>query len=307
MDGEPFRPAALPCPDGRQALIVNLIDSVRDAVVRARGRFPVRSTIRKIWRDARYKRLLRRMAGPRLTRAFADAYPHAFFVEIGANDGEKYDHLSALIRSGDWRGIMVEPVPYIFARLKENYGREPGVILENAAIADRDAQLPFYHVAELSEAERSTVPDWYDGIGSFLLDNILSHKDKIPGLENRIVQTDVPSVTFQTLCAKHGVDKVDLVLIDTEGYDAEVIKSIDFNVHRPRLLIYEHFHLPAEERARLRRSLESLGYATMEEGFDTFCLDVRIDDELTRFWRGLRPAVPGQSAETEQIASPRRA
>ena len=247
------------------------------------------------------------MAGPRLTRAFAERYPRAFFVEIGANDGEKYDHLSHLIRSGEWRGIMVEPVPYIFARLKSNYGSVPGVILENAAIADRDSRLPFYHVAQLDEKELAAVPDWYDGIGSFLLDTILSHREKIPGLEDRIVKTEVPCMTFQSLCVKHGVDKVDLVLIDTEGYDFEVIKGIDFAVHRPRLLIYEHFHLPSAERARCRRQLEGLGYETKEEGFDTFCLDVRIDDELTRFWRGLRPAVPGQSAETETIDAPHRA
>jgi len=272
-------------------------------VSRARSRFHVRSSLRNVWRQFRYKRLLHRMAGPRLIRAFADAYPHAFFVEVGSNDGEKYDHLSSMIHAGGWGGIMVEPVPYVFERLRQNYGNTPGVILENVAIADRDSPLPFYHLAQLDEQEKGAVPDWYDAIGSFVLETIMDHRDKIPDLERRVVRTEVPCVTFQTLCAKNGVKRVDLILIDTEGYDWEVIKNIDFALHRPRLLVYEHFHLSSEVRGECRRYVESLGYETMEEGFDTFCLDVRVVDDLTRFWRRLRPAAAGQSAETENTAA----
>jgi hypothetical protein len=50
---------------------------------------------------------------------------------------------------------------------------------------------------------------------------------------------------------------------------------------------------------KCRRYVESLGYETMEEGFDTFCLDARIVDDLTRFWRRLRLAIRGAYAETE--------
>jgi FkbM family methyltransferase len=242
---------------------------------------------------------MHRMAGPRLIRAFAEVYAHAFFVEVGSNDGEKYDHLSSMIHAGGWGGIMVEPVPYVFERLRQNYGNTPGVILENVAIADRDAQLPFYHLAQLGEHEKETVPDWYDAIGSFVLETLMAHRDKIPDLERRVVRTEIPCVTFQTLCAKNGVERVDLILIDTEGFDWEVIKSIDFALHRPRLLVYEHFHLSPEDRGECRRYVESLGYETMEEGFDTFCLDAMIADGLTHFWRGLRPALRGAYAETE--------
>jgi FkbM family methyltransferase len=239
------------------------------------------------------------MAGPRLIRAFADAYPSAFFVEVGSNDGEKYDHLSAIIHSGAWSGIMVEPVPYVFERLRRNYGNHERVILENVAIADRDSHLPFYYLAQVDEREQRAVPDWYDAIGSFVLETILGHRDKIPDIENRIVRAEVPCMTFQSLCAKHGVEHVDFILVDTEGYDWEIIKNVDFSLHRPRLLIYEHFHLPADERAQCRRYLEGLGYETMEEGFDTFCLDTRTDDRLTRAWRRLRPAIAGAYVETE--------
>jgi len=266
------------------------------------GRAILTAPVRR-WRRFRYRRLLRRMAGPRLLRAFAEAYPQARFVEIGSNDGSKYDHLREHIVSGAWRGIMVEPVPYVFERLRANYGHLERVALENVAVADRDGSLPFYHVAEASEEERAQLPDWYDTIGSFHREAVASHASKIPGLEERIVTTEVPTVTFRTLLERNGYDQVDLVLIDTEGYDAEILATIDFDVHRPRLVIYEHFHLPAAERRATRARLEAHGYETMEEGFDTFCLDTRADDALTRAWRGLRPAVPGVSAEDERASA----
>ena len=62
------------------------------------------------WAKLKYRRLLARMAGPKLLDAFAQSFPQAFFVEIGANDGEQHDHLRPLILSRRWSGVMVEPV-----------------------------------------------------------------------------------------------------------------------------------------------------------------------------------------------------
>jgi hypothetical protein len=96
------------------------------------------------------------------------------------------------------------------------------------------------------------------------------------------------------------VDRVDLLAIDTEGYDAEIIRHIDFGAYRPRLLEYEHYHLPPDEREGCRNLLENLGYETLEEGFDTWCLDPEADARLTKMWRDLRPGVPGVSAHDER-------
>ena len=56
------------------------------------------------WARLRYRRLLARMAGPRLLRRFAEAYPEAFFVEIGANDGEQHDQLGRTSSAGAGAG-----------------------------------------------------------------------------------------------------------------------------------------------------------------------------------------------------------
>nr|AYC79424.1 hypothetical protein [uncultured bacterium] len=247
-------------------------------------------------RRARYRRQLSRLAAPKLLEAFADRYPEAFFVEIGSNDGDQHDHLRPFILSRPWRGIMVEPVPFVFDRLRRNYEGIDRVTLANVAIADRDGMLPFFHLVEEADPVSKGLPDWYDGTGSFSRDALLRHVAEIPDVEQRIVEAGVTALTLASLCRRHGVDRVDLLLIDTEGYDWEILRHVDFATIHPRLVVYEHFHLSAEDRHAARAHLEDAGYATMEEGFDTFCLDASPGDELTRAWQRLRPAVAGVAA-----------
>ena len=249
------------------------------------------------WRSRwRYRRIQRRLAGPALLRSFAAAYPEARFIEIGSNDGEQHDHLRPLILTHNWSGIMVEPVPYIFSRLQKNYAGVENLVFENVAIADRDGELPFFHLREAGEDELKELPHWYLGLGSFSREAVLSHEEDIPDVRGRLVETRVPCLAFDSLCRRHGWTTFDLLLLDTEGFDWEILKTVDLEAYRPRLVIYEHYHLSAEDRAAALGHLERLGYMTMEEGFDTFCMDGGPEDELATLWRGLRPAVRGVSA-----------
>lgn len=247
----------------------------------------------------RHRRLLARMAGPRLLRAFAAAYPAARFVEIGANDGHQHDHLRPFVTSLDWTGVMVEPVPYVFERLRENYAGVAGVALERAAIAESDGTRPLYHLAEVPAPEARGLPSWYDGIGSFSRDALLSHAPEIPDLEDRMVTTEVACLTFESLCARHGLDRIDLLTVDTEGYDWGVLRTVDFAARRPRLVVYEHYHLSAADRGACADHLRDHGYELLAEGFDTFALRTGEDDALERTWRRLEPAVAAASKEAD--------
>jgi FkbM family methyltransferase len=253
----------------------------------------VRTRVRAAVDRARYWHLRRRLALPRLLRAFADEHPAASFVEIGANDGESHDHLREHVLARDWHGLMVEPVPHVFERLRRNYAGVDRVALVNAAVGPEDGELPFYHLRDAQPAEREHLPEWYDGVGSFSRAAILSHRPQMPDIESRIVEVTVPTLSFGSLCERHGVDSVDLLVTDTEGHDWPILRSIDFGRWRPELVVYEHFHLAPADRAACRAHMEAQGYATMEEGFDTLCLRADAAPALRALWRRLRPAVAG--------------
>ncbi|HUA02482.1 MAG TPA: FkbM family methyltransferase [Solirubrobacteraceae bacterium] len=240
-----------------------------------------------------------KLAGPALLRAFADSFPEAIFVEIGANDGEQHDHLGPLIRAHRWRGVMVEPVPYVYARLERNYAGVDRVALENVAIADGDGTKPFFHLAAVEDHEREGLPRWYDGIGSFSRAAVVDHARLIPDIEQRLVTTEVPCLTFASLCERHGFGDIDLLVIDTEGYDHEILRHIDFTRYRPALVVYEHYHLEPDDLAGTRRRMDAAGYRTMAEGFDTWCLDPDADRALTEVWESLRPGLGELTVDSE--------
>ena len=251
----------------------------------------------------RSRRGWRQPTGPKLLRAFADVYPDAFFVEIGANDGEQGSALREFVLTRPWSGIMVEPAPAVFERLSRNYSGIDRVSLENAAISDRDGHLPFFHLREADDPTPSPGSDWREtrewrqALGSLSRDQLLRHAALIPDIEDRIVSTEVPGLAFESLCRKHHVQRIDLLVVDTEGHDYEIVRQIDFDAYRPRLLIYEHLHLQPADRRSCRQLLEAAGYELMEEFFDTYCLDTGPEDALTRKWRRSRPALAPVYAE----------
>jgi FkbM family methyltransferase len=241
----------------------------------------------------KHRRLVRDgpLAGQMLLAEFANARPEAFFIEIGANDGTQQDHLGPLILSTRWRGIMVEPQPDAFRRLVSNFGSVERVALENAAISDRDGKLPFYEVEPPKRAGSWELFGSYDLLGSLSREALLEH-DWIDDVEHRIVRTEVDCLRLESLCEKHSVDRCDLLVVDTEGHDYEVLRQLGPSGLRPLVVGYEHALLRTREREACRGMLRDLGYELLEESFDTWCFDARVEDDLTRKWRRLRPSAP---------------
>lgn len=226
---------------------------------------------------------------------FAELRPNAFFVQVGSHDGQQQDPLRDIVLGNDWSGIMVEPVPYVFARLKTQYGHLPRIKLENVAVGPEDGPKTFYHLRDASDAGRAGLPIWFDALGSFRLDVLLAHRRYIPDIESRIVEIEVPCVTFDSLCRRNDVERVDFLHTDTEGYDFEILKSVAFDRFRPTLIVYESFHLAPEEKQGCASYLRGLDYDTIEYGLDTWCfnrstLPMAEADVLAPLWRWLTDA-----------------
>ncbi|MGH8658039.1 MAG: FkbM family methyltransferase [Gammaproteobacteria bacterium] len=182
-----------------------------------------------------------------------------FFIQIGANDGRRHDPIFRYITQYGWRGILVEPVPSYFSRLKHNYRTFPQLIFENSAISNADGERDFYRVQE----GQDHLPDWCRGIGTLYPQVLLKHRWLIPGLQDYVVKERVKCLSFNSLLEKHKVRKIELLLIDAEGYDYEIIKQVDFKRLPPAIVCYEHKHLSRAHRLACERSLTTHGYAVV--------------------------------------------
>lgn len=69
-------------------------------------------------------------------------------------------------------------------------------------------------------------------------------------LEHRVVER-VNSIPLDQLLRRHGLSSLDLLQIDVEGYDYEILKTLDFDQIRPLFINYERVLLAdTEEECR---------------------------------------------------------
>jgi len=224
-----------------------------------------------LWRLSRDRARRNRAAlRQRIRDAVADR-AGVFFVQVGSNDGVTSDPIRPLIEQHvDWRGLLIEPVPYLFDRLKSNCSDSNRFCLENAAVAMERGTLPFYYVAEEAARALPDLPRWYDQIGSFDRQHIV---DRLNGrLEPFIVKQHVVCLPLADILAKHNVKQIDLLHIDTEGYDYRVLAQVDFDAYRPAAILFEYKHLPAADQRRASNLLSAAGYTLLDCGGDTLAL-----------------------------------
>lgn len=179
-----------------------------------------------------------------------------FFVQIGANDGVIYDPIHRFVQASNWRGVLVEPVRSHFDKLKQNYRSNHRLIFENVAISKSRETREFYRIGD----DLPFLPEWTKGLGTFDRKVLMSHTWAIPDLERYIVREAVECIAFKDLLEKHRVRKIDLLLIDTEGYDYEILEQIDFEAQAPSVLLYEHQYIERSLRRKMESRLKARGY-----------------------------------------------
>ena len=161
-----------------------------------------------------------------------------------------------------WRGVMVEPIPRQFEALSARRGGDRRLRLVQAAITDHVGCVDMTIV----ETDEST-PHWLSQLSSIESDVILRHQHLAPGLRNRLRTVQVPAMTFASLV--DGMDRIDVLHVDTEGHDAKILAQVDFERWRPAIVMFESVHLEAAERARCVARLRSYGYDLVSNETDT--------------------------------------
>jgi FkbM family methyltransferase len=195
---------------------------------------------------------------------FARNTRDVFFLQIGAHDGKTDDKLHRLVRAHGWHGVLLEPVTSAYQSLVRNYEGISGLTFENKALAEVDGIREFYRIDERARS----LPHWADQLGSFNRDVITRHREQIPDIENYIIEESVACISWETLIRTHSISQIDLILIDTEGYDLTILRQIDFRRFSPRLVIYEQKHLTANDKTAARELLYSHGYVLHSVGGD---------------------------------------
>jgi FkbM family methyltransferase len=203
------------------------------------------------------------------TFAGADAVT---YLQVGAHDGTQNDPISLFRMLPGWKGLLLEPNPQVFERLRANLAETPRHEPLNVALGDSAGTIPFYIVADPAKCKE---PWWADQVSSFErahVEHMLVRFGHAPDEASTLIrELQVSSLTFKDLLDRLH-DTLDLLFIDAEGVDFRLLKTFPFARLRPRMLVFESSHLNDNELNEVLPFLTKQGYSFCAVGEDVIAV-----------------------------------
>lgn len=195
-----------------------------------------------------------------------------FVVQVGANDGNTADPVCRHIAEHRLPALLIEPQPPMFERLRETYREQPQVILEQALLADGSGERQLYMV----RTDGPSLPPWCHQIASLDRDLVVGllreHQATLSlpaDVDSLVCSVAIPARSFDELFARHAITNVDVLVIDTMGFDFEILKLYPFHRTKPAIVSFEDTFLKPEDKVAAYRLLQDLGYGLAKAGVDT--------------------------------------
>ncbi len=158
----------------------------------------------------------------RILCSLLDGREPGYYVDVGCNHPQRLSNTFMLYKRG-WRGITIDANEELIAKHAALRLQDTSVY---AVISDKEQEIMFtdFEDSLVSSACSDHVNEW-------------SKHRKISR------QRSVQALTLNKILDDHHIPhQFDLLSIDVEGYDFEVLTSIDLSVYRPHIIAIEMHH-----------------------------------------------------------------
>ncbi len=160
-------------------------------------------------------------------------------VEVGAFDGIVCSNSYHFERKG-WTCVLVEPNPELASRIRQS---RPMARLYQCAVGSSSGKITL-QIPEGGEMLASVNSNASD-LGEMTV--IKAGKKLVPGVSVPLVQDiDVEMTTLDHVLEQAGVDHVDFMTIDIEGFELDALRGISLDRWKPRIVIIEDNHYGAD-------------------------------------------------------------
>ncbi len=181
------------------------------------------------------------------------------YVDVGAHHPRRFSNTELLYRSG-WRGVNIDAAPGSMEPFRRLRPRDINLEMGVAATAEeRDFYVfdePALNTFDEARAKSIAKPPY------------------------RIVKVvKVRCAPLSTILRENKLERIDLLTIDAEGYDFEILKTLDWDVSQPKVVLTEALYTNADApyanditklvTTDLHRFLEERGYRLFSKAFNS--------------------------------------
>lgn len=175
-------------------------------------------------------------------------------VDVGANHNATIS--TPFVELG-WSALLIEPQKSCIQILSNRFSRYPSVDIVRCGCADVETVLRLYFAKEGEGSELATFSQSNDPWMSMVRDN--EHYEEI--LVKRL---------SNILLTKPDFSDVGILKIDTESFDYKVILGLEFDKHRPKVIVTEEYLWNVEDVIAKHNLLEHAHYVCIGwEGYNT--------------------------------------
>lgn len=151
------------------------------------------------------------------------------FVEFGAHDGKTNSNTYRLEQEFGWSGLLVEPIPDIYAILVGNRSCR----CVHACISDKAGTVYFLEVT----GEASQLSGIFDNFPQRHIRRIEQALQKQGGEK---IMHEIRSLTLSQALDENGITKIDYLSIDTEGSEYDILRDFPFGKYQIGVIAVEN-------------------------------------------------------------------
>jgi FkbM family methyltransferase len=165
-------------------------------------------------------------AGIHLDKKLDDLFNHkrdGFYIELGANNGLTQSNTAFFEFSRGWRGVLIEPSKSAFQQCVIN---RPNSSVHNYACVSNDY-------------ESATITGDFNG-------SLMSSIEGSRLSSHSLLECPATTITSILDRAVTQGQNIDFMSLDTEGYELNVLKGLNFDKWRPHYLLIEIYNTDYE-------------------------------------------------------------
>lgn len=194
------------------------------------------------------------------------------YIDAGAHDGLDESNTFFLEKKYNWRGLLIEPIPKIFQKCKEN--RSYLNFFENYALVDKNYSKK---KVEINYCNKMSVlnllhknfdlphaPEEHVKKGNQFL-------QPCDELKNKTLY--INAIPLQKLLDKYNLSEIGLFSLDVEGFELFVLDGIDFKKTTIHYILIESW-----KKEKIIPYLKSIGFKSYEKlNFLNFLFSLKTD------------------------------